>query len=183
MNAERIYPKKKRESLAFLKENLETAPLIILVNYEGISVEDINGIRRKFEEKGIKYIVAKNNIIRKAIEGTPKEDLSPFLKGMTGLVLSSEDGIEAAKVVRSIVKERKKNPGFIVKAGFFDGTVLENEKEVNKVADLPSKEELLAMLLRTIQEGPRQILGVIQGPARDLVNLLKNYEHKISEAE
>ena len=106
MNAERVYPKKKQETLAFLKENLDSAPLIILVNYEGISVEDINGIRRKFEEKGIKYIVAKNNIIKKAIEGTIKEDLSPFLKGMTGLVLSSEDGIEAAKVVRSIVKER-----------------------------------------------------------------------------
>lgn len=183
MNAERVYPKKKQESLAFLKSNLEEVPLLILVDYEGVSVEDINSIRRSFEAKGIKYIVAKNNIIKKAIEGTSKEDLAPFLKGMTGLVLSGEDGIEAAKVVRGIVKERKKKPGFAVKAGFFDGTVLKNENEVNKVADLPSKEELLATLLRTVQEGPRQILGVIQGPARDLVNLLKNYENQISEAE
>ena len=52
----------------------------------------------------------------------------------------------------------------------------------NKVADLPSKEELLSMLLRTVQEGPRQILGVIQGPARDLVNLIEQSlsdEHKL----
>jgi ribosomal protein L10 len=54
---------------------------------------------------------------------------------------------------------------------------------MEKVADLPSKEELLTMLLRTIQEGPRQVLGVIQGPARDLVNLLKNHENKLSENE
>ena len=54
-----------------------------------------------------------------------------------------------------------------------------NGEQVIKVADLPSKEELLSMLLRTIQEGPRQVLGVIQGPLR-LVNLL-NYENKLSK--
>jgi ribosomal protein L10 len=53
---------------------------------------------------------------------------------------------------------------------------------IQKVADLPGREELLTTLLRTIQEGPRQVLGVIQGPARDLVNLLKNFEHSLSEA-
>ena len=102
---------------------------------------------------------------------------------MTGIVVSGEDGIDAAKTIRSIAKDRKKLPGFVIKGGFFDGIVLSSAVEVNKVADLPSKEELLSMLLRTVQEGPRQILGVIQGPARDLVNLIKNYEHKLSEAE
>ena len=51
-----------------------------------------------------------------------------------------------------------------------------------KVADLPSKEELLVTLLRTIQEGPRQVLGVLQAPARDLLFLLKNYETKLADA-
>jgi len=177
------YPQKKIDSLNELKGLFEAAPLIVLVNYEGITVEDINSIRRKFEEKGITYLVAKNNIVKKAIEGTDKDGLAPLLNGMTGLVLSNEDGIDAAKTIRSITKERKKLPGFVVKGGFFDGTLLASDVEVNKVADLPSKEELLSMLLRTVQEGPRQILGVIQGPARDLVNLIKNYEHKLSEAE
>lgn len=184
MSIERInYPQNKVEVLSSLKEKMERCPLVVLVNYEGIGVEDINGIRRKFEEKGIEYVVAKNNLIKKAVEGTEKDGLVPLLNGMTGLVFSSEDGIDTAKTVRSITSARKKLPGFVVKGGFFDGTILNSGIEVNKVADLPSKEELLSTLLRTVQEGPRQILGVIQGPARDLVNLIKNYEHKLSEAE
>ena len=177
------YPQKKVDTLKVLKEKLDTAPLVILIDYERVNVEDINAIRRKFEEDGVDYLVAKNNLLKKAIEGTDKADLASLLNGMTGVVFSGEDGIGAAKLVRSITNNRKKLPGFVVKGGFFDGTVLSSGVEVNKVADLPSKEELLTMLLRTVQEGPRQILGVIQGPARDLVNLIKNYEHKLSEAE
>jgi len=184
MSLERTnYPQRKVEFLNTLQEKLEASPLVVLVNYEGIGVEDINGIRRRLEEKGISYMVAKNNIIKKAVQGTEREKMIPLLTGMTGLIFSGEDGIETAKTVRDITTERKKNPGFVVKGGFFDGTVLKSDVEVNKVADLPSKEELLSTLLRTVQEGPRQILGVIQGPARDLVNLIKNYEHKLSEAE
>lgn len=184
MSLERVsYPQKKADSLNLLKEKLDGAPLVVLVDYERVNVEDINGIRRKFEEAGVDYLVAKNNILKKAIEGTDKADLAPLLKGMTGVIFSGEDGVGAAKLVKSITNDRKKLPGFVVKGGFFDGTVLSSGAEVNKVADLPSKEELLTMLLRTVQEGPRQILGVIQGPARDLVNLIKNYEHKLSEAE
>ena len=177
------YPQKKTDSLNEVKGLFESAPLVVLINYEGITVEEVNTIRRTFEEKGITYLVAKNNIVKKAIEGTEQEGLAPLLTGMTGIVISGEDGIDAAKTIRSIAKDRKKLPGFVIKGGFFDGTVLTSGVEVNKVADLPSKEELFSMLLRTVQEGPRQILGVIQGPARDLVNLIKNYEHKLSEAE
>jgi large subunit ribosomal protein L10 len=184
MLVERVkYPQKKVDVLTSLKEKMERSPLVVLVNYESIPVEDINSIRRKFEEKGIEYIVAKNNLIKKSIEGTDKDGLVPLLNGMTGLVFSGEDGIDTAKTVRSITSDRKKLPGFVVKGGFFDGAILNSGIEVNKVADLPSREELLSTLLRTVQEGPRQILGVIQGPARDLVNLIKNYEHKLSEVE
>ena len=90
---------------------------------------------------------------------------------MVGVIISGEDAIDAAKTIRSLTAEFKGST-FVVKGGFFDGDVMNGEQMI-KVADLPSKEELLTTLLRTIQEGPRQVLGVIQGPARDLVNLLK----------
>jgi len=129
-------------------------------------------------------VVAKNTLIKKAIENTDREGLNVHLTNMTGVVLSSEDGVNTAKVIREIIKERTndKKESFVVKGGFFDGDVLD-ANAVDKVADLPSKEELLTMLLRTMQEGPRQVLGVVQGPARDLVNLLKNYENTLSESE
>jgi large subunit ribosomal protein L10 len=122
--------------------------------------------------------VEKNTLINRAVQDTEMEGLGKYLSGMTGVVISGEDAIASAKAIRSVVSEFKGST-FVLKGGFFDGDILD-AKQIEKVADLPSKEELLSTLLRTIQEGPRQVLGVIQGPARDLVNLLKNYENTLS---
>jgi len=171
----------RQERVENLREELLNAPLIALIDYEKITVEQINGVRRKFEAKGIKYKVEKNKLINRALEGSDREGLGAYLKGMTGFIISNDDAIETAKTIREITKEFK-GATFVVKGGYFDGDVLD-ATQLDKVADLPSKEELLTTLLRTIQEGPRQVIGVIQGPARDLVNLLKNYENKLSEGE
>jgi large subunit ribosomal protein L10 len=164
-----------------LKTQFETNSLVALVDYKGITVEEINEVRRSFEKEGLQYFVRKNKLILKAVAGTEREGLNQYLKGMTGIILSGEDAIAAAKVIRETVKGFK-GKTFNLKGGFFDGDLLD-AKSVEKVADLPSKEELLCILLRTLQEGPRQVLGVIQGPARDLVNLLKNYENQLTDAE
>lgn len=165
-----------------LKVELAETPLIALIDYRGVTVEQINQVRRKCEQKQIRYVVRKNTLVKKAIEGTDREGLGSHLTGMTGMIIAGEDGVDAAKGIREICKDFQKEGVFNLKGGYFDGDVL-NADQLDKVADYPSKEELLSMLLRTIQEGPRQVLGVIQGPARDLVNLLKNYEHKLNEGE
>jgi large subunit ribosomal protein L10 len=165
-----------------LKVESNTTPLVAFIDYRGVTVEQINQVRRKCEQKGIRYVVRKNTLVKKAIEGTEREGIGAHLTGMTGMIIAGEDGVDAAKGIREICKDFQKAGVFNLKGGFFDGDVL-NADQVDKVADYPSKEELLTMLLRTIQEGPRQVLGVIQGPARDLVNLLKNYEHKLTEGE
>ena len=162
-----------------LREDIEAAPFLAIVNYEGISVEQINSVRRTFETAGLRYFVAKNKLISKAIAGTDKEDLNQYLVGMNGFLLSGEDAISAAKTLREVSKEFK-GEIFVLKGGYFDGLVMD-AKATDKVADLPSKEELLSTLLRTLQEGPRQVLGVLQAPARDLVNLLRNYEQSLSD--
>ena len=132
----------------------------------------------------MRYEVIKNTLARLAIKDTQHEALADHLTGMTGWIFSGEDPIAAAKAVREVTKELefKKNERFSIKGGFFEGESLTAD-EIEKVADLPSKEELLSTLLRTIQEGPRQIMGVIQGPARDLLFVLKNYERKLAELE
>jgi large subunit ribosomal protein L10 len=107
------------------------------------------------------------------------EPLGDHLAGMTGWVISGEDPIAAAKVLRDATKDLRKDEKFVVKAGYFDGQTLD-AAAVDKVADLPSKEELLSLLLRTMQEGPRRVMGVIRGPIRDMLYLLKNYEDKLT---
>lgn len=155
------------------------APLVVLTDHRTVKVSESNALRRKLERGGLRLEIVKNTLARRAVTGTEKGVLDKSLIGMTGVILSGEDPIAAAKLIRESIDPK----GTIkVKAGVFEGVLLD-AKGVNAVADLPSREELLGTLLATMQEGPRQLLGVVQGPARDLLYLLKNFEGKLAEAE
>ena len=170
----------KAEMVQTLSARLEAVPLIALADYRGVTVAEINAFRRSLAEQGMGYKVIKHTLAKRAIAGTPMEGLSEHLTGMTGWVISGEDPILAAKTLREATKELDKAEKFVIKGGFFDGEILD-AKAMAKVADLPSKEELYAMLLGLVQKGPQKVLGVLQAPGRDLVNLLKNYEAKLAE--
>lgn len=187
--------KAQKESIVTeLRSQLDGASLVAFVDYRGITVEQVDEVRRTLETKGIHYRVVKNTLIRRAVSGTEKECIAPsndegkadqskdpgLAKGMSALLISGEDGVEAAKTLNEIRKGFKGKIGFEVKGGYFDGEALD-AKGIEKVADYMSKEDLFSLLLRTVQEAPRQVLGVIQAPARDLVYLLRNLENKLSE--
>jgi large subunit ribosomal protein L10 len=171
----------KIDTVNRLRTQFESSPFVVFVDYRRVTVAEIDHVRRTCEAKDLQYLVAKNTFVRKAVEGTDKDILqeATFLKGMTGVIFSGEDAISGAKVVRELVKDFKKKEKFAVKGGFFDGELL-NEKGVDQVADFLSRDDLLSLMLRTIQEGPRQVLGVVQAPARDLLYLLRNYENTLS---
>jgi large subunit ribosomal protein L10 len=167
----------KVEFVEDIRAQFEAAPLVILTDWVGSTVDEMNTFRRACDPAGLRFRVVKNTLCRRALEGTKLEGLAPHFSGTIGVLFADEDAIAAAKVYKAAVKENRK---LVPRAAFFDGDVLEGEAVI-KVADLPSREELLSLLLRTLQEGPRQVLGVIQAPARDLLYLLKNYETKLEE--
>lgn len=171
----------KAEIVSALAEQMKRTQFLAVADYRKVTVAEISALRRKFQAAGMSYLVVKNTLARLAMEGTPLAPLGPKLKGMSGFIVAEQDPIAAAKALREITKDLKKADKFIVWGGYFDGMTLD-ATSVDKVADLPGKEELLSTLLATIQEGPRSLLGVIQGPARDLMYLLKNYEQKLEEA-
>ncbi|MDP2314169.1 MAG: 50S ribosomal protein L10 [Pseudomonadota bacterium] len=152
---------------------------VVLTEFRGTKVSDINQFRRDLEKNGMGFRVLKNTLARRAFTDIGFAGLERHLKGMTGVVLSGPDGIASAKVLRDLLKPLQTVQ---VRAGYFDGGLLEADA-VKIVADLPGREELLSMLLATIQEGPRQLVSVIAAPARDLVQILKNYEDKLALAE
>ena len=168
----------RAEKAAFveeIREDIAGTPLVVLTDFKGSTVAQMDQLRRACEPSGVTFRVVKNTLARRAVAGTAFEGLSEYLKGNTGLLLSADDPISAAKLIRDQSKENQK---IIIKAGFFEGDVID-ANGVALVADLPSKEELLTLLLRTVQEGPRQVLGVLQGPARDLLYLFNNYASKL----
>jgi len=169
----------KVEFVERFTSDIGVAPFVVLLGYRGATVAESAQFRRTLEESGLRFEIVKNTLAKRAISGTEKEPLGDLFAGMTGVILSGEDPIAAAKAVKEALQPK----GAIqVKGGFFEGTVLDPDG-VKAVASLPSREELLVQLLRTLQAGPRQVLGVLQAPARDLLYLLKNYESKLAEVE
>ena len=161
-------------------DRISEVPLVVLADYRGVSVAEITEFRDKLRKNGVRYEVVKNSLALRAIEGTHLEELNKHLTGMTGWVLSGDDPILAAKILREATQDFKKHEKFIFKGGFFDGEILDGAA-IAKIADLPSKEQLYGKLLSLLLKGPQNVLGVVQAPGRDLVNLLKNYEAKLAE--
>ncbi len=165
----------KAEFVEEVQSRFAASPLVILTDFKGSTVGELEEMRYACSDAGAEFQVVKNTLCKRALAGTDMEALSSHFQGNIGVVFSGEDAIATAKAFKG---QRKENPNLETRAGFFEGDVLD-EAGVDLVATLPSKEELLSQLLRTIQEGPRQVMGVIQGPARDLVYLLNNYSSKL----
>lgn len=168
----------KEDLVTTLSEAIVGAPLVMLAAYEGSTVLETEALRNKLRENGLRLQVVKNTLMKRAIAETEVEILSTHLSGMTGVVISNDDPIASARAFRDALDPK----GAIkLKAAFFEGGVYEG-KAAAAIADLPGRDELLVTLLRTLQAGPRQVLSVMQGPARDLLYLLKNYEQKLADS-
>jgi large subunit ribosomal protein L10 len=162
-----------------LNRRFASTPFVVLADFKGSTVAQMNTLRRNCEKGGVFFQVVKNTLAVRALQGTGKEGLADHFRGNIGVLIAHEDAIATAKLVNQF---RKENEKIKVRAGFFDGDVL-NDKGVAAVADLPTKEELQSMLLATLQEAPRSLLGILQAPARDLMYLLGNYAAKLESNE
>ncbi len=168
----------RTEKAAFVEDmhgRLAETPLVILTDFIGSTVAEMDALRRGVEEEGVYFRVVKNTLAKRALEGTGKESLAEHFRGNIGVVIAGEDPIAAAKCFK---KQLKSNQHLQIRAGFFEGELLD-VTGVAAVAELPSKEELQVMLLQTLLAAPRQVMGIVQAAPRDLLYLLNNYANKL----
>lgn len=137
----------KKAKVAELAEAIKNSAGGVLVNYQGITVEDDTKMRKELREAGVKYVVVKNTMTGRACEMNGLDDMKPYLNGMTALAIGAEDPIAPAKVLK---KYADKLATFSILAGYLDGAVID-EKTVNALADIPSKETLIAKFLGSIR--------------------------------
>lgn len=126
-----------------IKERFDRAKSAVVVNYRGLSVEDANQLRKQFREAGVEYKIYKNNLIKLAIQGTEFETLNADLTGPNAIAFGFEDPVVPAKIIKDFAAS---NPKLELKAGVIEGTYY-NLDEIKKIADIPSREVLLAKLL------------------------------------
>ena len=134
--------KQKEEAVNSLAAELKDASLVLLVDYRGITVEDVTKLRKEVREANAEYKVIKNNIIKRALNANGESGLDNLLEGPTALITSKEDYLAPAKAIYNFTK---KNDFYKIKGGIIDGKVMTAE-EIITIAKLPSRQELLAKL-------------------------------------
>jgi large subunit ribosomal protein L10 len=152
-----------------LKERLQDAKAIVLVDYKGINIEEVNQLRSRFRSEKVDYLVQKNTLVKIALHDLGITGLDNYLVGPTALAICKIDEIAPARVVVKFLKdvmEEKEFPKF--KAGFISGNVMDSQ-QMSTLAKLPSREELLAKVLGCAQAPISGFLGVTQGIIRKFV--------------
>lgn len=161
---------RKQEDLNALAEQLNNSKSAMIVSFNKLTVNKDQEFRNQLREAGAKYQVVKNTIARLAVKGTPYENASEHFKGVTAIAWTDNDAVVLSKAVSKFVKE---NADFYTfKAGIVEGKVVDL-KQVQAIASLPSKEELISQLLYVINAQAQRIVTVINAVPRDLAVVIK----------
>jgi len=163
---------KNINSLESIKEKVSQASAIYFTDYVGLTVEETNALRSLFQAADVEFRVLKNTLVNIAVKEQGYEGLEDVLKGPTALAFGNEDPTAPARVIKEFLKkEGKAKAKPAVKGLVFEGQVMD-ASYYEKLANLPSKEELLAMLLGGLQSPMQNTLSVLQAPMRNLVGVL-----------
>ncbi len=144
-----------------IKEKLDGAQSAVVVDYMGISVAEADAMRKKLREANVDYTVYKNTLVKRAIEGTEFAGLAEVLEGPSAIAISKDDATAPARVLNEVIKEYKKME---FKAGVVEGTVFD-KAGIQAVADIPSREILVAKFLGSIQSPVGQVVRTFQAIA------------------
>ena len=133
--------------VADLAEQIKNSPAGVVVNYQGITGDAETKMRKALREAGVRYMVVKNSLTGRACDEVGLGDMKQYLSGMTAIAIGTTDPVAPAKVLKEYAE---KIESFEILAGYLDGKVVDKDT-VNTLADIPSKEVLIAKLLGSIK--------------------------------
>ena len=152
---------RKKEIVKQIVDRLEKSQSTILADYRGLNVAQMNELRKQLREAGVELKVLKNTLMRRATEQVGLTDLHEHLTGPTMVAFSQEDVIAPAKILHQFAK---KNDALKIKGGVVEGRVVSVE-EIKSLAELPSREGLISMLLSVLQAPIRNFALAVKAVA------------------
>ena len=166
----------KQDTITRLTEKFNQAPNFYLADTSNLTVEDVNRLRRLCHKQGIEMRVAKNTLIRKALEATGKEydGIIEALHGPTSIMFS-ESGSVPAKVIKEF---RKSNEKPKLKAAYIDSAIYIGDQSVEELARLKSKQELIGAIIGLLQSPAKNIISALQSGGSKLAGVLKTLEER-----
>ena len=166
--------KKNIQQVENLKEEIKDVNAMFITDFKGLTVEELNSVRRKLESVNAKYRVVKNTLFKIAVKETEYEQLSDFMVGTNGAVFVYGDVVETCKVLNDAIKEFD---AFQFKTGVVEGKII-SEDNLKVLATLPPREVLLAQFLSVMLGPIRGLVTVLSGVPRNLLYALKAIEEK-----
>jgi large subunit ribosomal protein L10 len=160
---------KKNQVLEKMRDVLKEHRNVVLTEFRGISVDQMTDLRSRLRKVGVSLKVVKNSLSKKLFQEAGMESMVPFLKGPVAIGFLGSDVSVSSKALLDYAKQ---NELLVIKAAFLDGKMLPTEG-LKAIANLPSREVLLTMLVSGLQSPLRNLLSVFQGTTRKLIYALQ----------
>lgn len=164
----------KVEAVAEIKERFENSTAAVVTAYTGLTVAQLKQLRRSLGENA-HYRVAKNTLTKIAANEAGVTELDEYFTGSTAVAFVTGDPVEAAKGLRNFARE---NPSLVIKGGVLDGKALTAD-EINKLADLESREVLLAKLAGGMKASMAKAAATFQAPLTEFVRTVDALRGKV----
>ena len=169
----------KAEQVEQLTEKLKRAKVAVLTDYRGLSVSQIQDLRGRLRGGSVEYRVVKNTLTRRAAAAAGHAALEPELTGPVAIAFGYDDLSTPSKLINEFVRSTRLKLEIV--GGLVDGRVFSPE-QMKQLADLPSRETLIAQLMGTLQSPVAQLVGIMQTPLQQLMGVLEAYKTKLEAA-
>lgn len=151
-----------------INKKLNASPFLFIADYTGLDVVQFSELRNRLDKAGARCHVVKNSFLRLAAKDAGLPDLGE-LRGQNAVILGDKDVAAAAKVVKTFAAEFKKP---VIKTGVIDKLIVGSD-QINQIADLPSRDVLLATLLGVLQAPASKLVRLLNEPASQLARVLQ----------
>jgi large subunit ribosomal protein L10 len=159
---------RKETAVQELRDRLAGSQNLFLTDFAGLTVEEITKLRGELRKDGSTYAVVKNTLFKIAAGEDIAKQLDAFLAGPTGIVFAGTDPVAPAKAIKQFADDSKK---LGIKAAYIDGKLVD-KKQIETLASLPPKIELVAKLVGTLANPLRGLVTVLSGNQSGLVRVL-----------
>ena len=166
----------KVEQVELLTEKLKKAKVAVLTDYRGLTVSQLQDLRARLRAQEVEYRVIKNTLARRAAVEAGHDDFQEVLKGPVAIAFGYDELGVPARLLSEYARQTRLKLEIV--GGLVEGRVM-GPDQVRQIAELPSREVLLAQLLGTLQSPVAQLVGAIQAPVQELVGLLEAYKEKL----
>jgi len=170
---------RKVEAVEEIAEKLKRTTGLVITDYRGLSVAQLQDLRRRLDAAEIDYLVVKNTLARRAAEAAGFPALKDGLKGPVAIAFGYDDLSVASRLINEFVRATRLKLDVV--GGLVEGRVFSSD-QIKQLADLPSRDVLIAQLMGTLQSPVAQLVGIMQTPLQQLLGTLEAYKTKLEAA-